>query len=145
MCSQSSIVSYKYLNDKSSLLIYHCPIKSTMEFSYQYQTLVYKQIANLVPGTYTIFTCYIIDKEYTHIRFPYRFHNSLSLSLSRRGSIIASPAYGVYVSQLIRYYRAYVKQSDFLDRAQMLTLKMNKQGQVEVIATNILRSSSQSG
>ena len=42
---------------------------------------------------------------------------------SAGGSIIASPAYGVYVSHLIRYSRAYTKYRDFLDRAaQMLTL-----------------------
>jgi hypothetical protein len=65
-------------------------------------------------------------------------------------SIPASPAYGVYISQLIRYSsRACVKYSDFLHRAQLLTQKLLKQGYVaprfEAIATNILRSSSQSG
>ena len=64
-------------------------------------------------------------------------------------SIPASPAYGVYISQLIRYSsRACAKYSDFLHRAQLLTQKLLKQGYVaprfEAIATNILRSSSQS-
>ena len=51
--------------------------------------------------------------------------------------------------QLIRYSsRACAKYSDFLHRAQLLTQKLLKQGYVaprfEAIATNILRSSSQS-
>ena len=43
-------------------------------------------------------------------------------------NIPASPAYGVYISQLISYFRACVKYNDFLDRAQLLTQKLLKQG-----------------
>jgi hypothetical protein len=45
-------------------------------------------------------------------------------------NIPASPAYGVYISQLIRYSRACVQYSDFLDRTQLLTQKLLKQGEV---------------
>ena len=38
--------------------------------------------------------------------------------------------HGVYISQLIRYSRACVQYSDFLDRAQPLTLKLLKQDYV---------------
>ena len=38
--------------------------------------------------------------------------------------------YGVYISQLIRYLRACAKYSDFLDRPQLLTQKLLKQGYV---------------
>jgi len=41
------------------------------------------------------------------------------------GTIAASLSYGVYISQLIRYSKACVKYSNFLDRAQMLTQKQS--------------------
>ena len=47
-----------------------------------------------------------------------------------RSDIPASPAYGVYISQLIRYSRACVQYNDFLDRAQLLTQKLLKQGYI---------------
>jgi len=43
-------------------------------------------------------------------------------------NIPASPAYGVYISKLLRYSRACAQYSDFLDRAQLLTQKLLKQG-----------------
>jgi hypothetical protein len=42
-------------------------------------------------------------------------------------NIPASPAYGVYISQLIRYFRACGKYNEFLDRAQLVTQKLLKQ------------------
>ena len=43
-------------------------------------------------------------------------------------NIPAAPAYGVYISQLIRYSRACCYYSDFLDRARLLTNKLLNQG-----------------
>ena len=40
----------------------------------------------------------------------------------------ASPTYGVYISQLIRYSSACAQCSNFLDRAQLLTQELFKQG-----------------
>ena len=45
-------------------------------------------------------------------------------------NIPASPVYEVYISQRIRYSRACAQYSDFLDRAQLLTQKLLKQGYV---------------
>ena len=45
-------------------------------------------------------------------------------------NIPASPAFGVYISQLIRYSRACDQYSDFLDRAHQLTQKLPKQDYV---------------
>ena len=45
-------------------------------------------------------------------------------------NIPASPTYGVYISQRIRYSRACGQYKDFLDRAQLLTQKLFKQGLV---------------
>jgi len=46
------------------------------------------------------------------------------------GNIPSAPAYGVYISQLIRYARACRKYTDFVYRAKLLTDKLLKQGYV---------------
>ena len=55
------------------------------------------------------------------------------------GNIPSAPAYGVYISQLIRYARACRKYTDFVYRAKLLTNKLLKQG----YAVRRLRSSLQ--
>ena len=51
------------------------------------------------------------------VDFPFIYNN-----------IPAGPAYGVYISQLIRYSRAYGSYHDFLDRGLLLTRKLLNQG-----------------
>ena len=55
-----------------------------------------------------------------------------SITLPFLSNIPASPAYtyGVYISQLIRFSRACVQYSEYLDRAHLLTQKLLKQGYV---------------
>ena len=43
-------------------------------------------------------------------------------------NIPATPAYGVYISQMIRYSRACGSYQDFLDRGLLLTRKLLNQG-----------------
>ena len=43
-------------------------------------------------------------------------------------NIPAAPAYGVYISQMIRYFRACGSYQDFLDRGLLLTRKLLNQG-----------------
>ena len=43
------------------------------------------------------------------------------------GNIPATPAYGVYISQLIQYFRACGSYHDFLDRRFLLTRKLLNQ------------------
>ena len=52
-------------------------------------------------------------------------------------NIPQSPAYGVYISQLIRYARASTFYQDFLIRCRLLTSKLLKQGYIhnKLIAT----------
>ena len=57
------------------------------------------------------------DFDFPIVNFPFLSSN-----------IPASPAYGVYISQLIRYARACVKYSDFLERGQLLSQKLLSQG-----------------
>jgi hypothetical protein len=75
--------------------------------------------------------CY--DKRYDFnfliVNFPFICSN-----------IPAAPAYGVYISQLIRYSRACGSYKDFPDRGLLLTRKLFTVGKVEVITSKILRS-----
>ena len=54
------------------------------------------------------------------------------------GNIPVSPAYGVYISQLIRYSRACSKYQDFLARSSILTHKLSNQGyQIPKLKTSL--------
>ena len=57
------------------------------------------------------------DSNFNIVNFPFLSSN-----------IPQSPAYGVYVSQLIRYARASSAYSDFLVRSRLLTSKLLGQG-----------------
>ena len=57
------------------------------------------------------------DFNFAIVNFPFLSSN-----------IPASPTYGVYMSQLIRYSRACSKYQDFLARCSLLTAKLCKQG-----------------
>ena len=64
-------------------------------------------------------------------RFP--IVNSPSLS----SNIPAAPAYGVYISKLIRYSRTCISYHDFLDRGLLLTRLLSRvpNGEVEIITS----------
>ena len=64
---------------------------------------------------------------YIHV---YEINSETGVMLTQLNNIPASAAYGVYISQLIRYSSVSTKYSDFLDRAQLLTQKLLKQGYV---------------
>ena len=57
------------------------------------------------------------DFDFTIVNFPYLDSN-----------IPSSPAYGVFISQLIRYSRSCCKYEDFVSRSRLLTSKLMKQG-----------------
>ena len=57
------------------------------------------------------------DFDFRIVNFPYISSN-----------IPESPAYGVYISQLIRYARACSSYQDFINRARSLTVKLMEQG-----------------
>ena len=57
------------------------------------------------------------DFNFPIVNFPFLSSN-----------IPSSPAYGVYISQLIRYARAWSTYKDFVSRSQLLTSKLIKQG-----------------
>ena len=76
--------------------------------------LIFKSL--LLTLTFTLKTN-IYDKRddfiFPMVNFPFITRN-----------IPTSPVYGVYILQLVRYSRACARYSDFLDRAQLLTLKL---------------------
>ena len=59
-----------------------------------------------------------------------RIRHAVVLTVCISSNIPASSAYGVNISQLIRYTRACVQYIDFLYRAQLLMQKLRKQGYV---------------
>jgi hypothetical protein len=65
------------------------------------------------------------DFNFVIVNFPFICSN-----------IPAAPAYGVYISQLIRYSRACGSYQDFLDRGLLLTRKLLNQGFLLVNITN---------
>ena len=69
------------------------------------------------------------DITFPIVNFP--FNSSSLLPLVKitidSSSISASPSYGVYISQLMRYSWACAQYIDFLDRYQLLTQKLLKQ------------------
>jgi hypothetical protein len=65
------------------------------------------------------------DFNFVIVNFPFICSN-----------IPAAPAYGVYISQLIRYSRACGSYQDFLDGGLLLTRKLLNQGFLLVSITN---------
>ena len=75
-----------------------------------------------------------VDFNFLIVNFPYI-----------RSNIPATPAYGVYISQLIWYSRACGSYQEFIDWGLLLTRKQLNQervplGSVEVITSKVLRS-----
>ena len=68
------------------------------------------------------------DFDFPIVNFPFLSSN-----------IPASPAYGVYISQLIRYARACVQYSDFLEKGQLLSQKLLSPGYVKPSLQSSLR------
>jgi hypothetical protein len=61
------------------------------------------------------------DFNVSIVNFPFIYSN-----------ISAAPAYGVYISQMIRYSRACGSYQNFLDRGLLLTRKLLNQGFLSV-------------
>ena len=68
------------------------------------------------------------DFDFPIVNFPFLSSN-----------IPTSPAYGVYISQLIRYSRACDLYSDFLNRAKLLSQKLLSQGYVQPLLISSLQ------
>jgi hypothetical protein len=68
------------------------------------------------------------DFNFPIVNFPFVYDN-----------IPAAPAYGAYISQMIRYYRACGSYQDFLDRGLLLTMTLLNQGFLLVMLKSSLR------
>ncbi|KAJ8320279.1 hypothetical protein KUTeg_001866 [Tegillarca granosa] len=88
-------------------------------------------------------TDYPCSASYLDLYLNYDTHDMLHLTLHDKcdnfnfsivnfpflcSNIPASPAYGIYVSQLVRYGRACSHYGDFLQRSKLLTIKLLTQG-----------------
>ena len=85
---------------------------------------------NIKTGENTPFRISIYDKRedfaFRIVNFPHMDSN-----------IPANPAYGVYISQLVRYARICTSKVDFINRLRGLSLRLRQQG----FETNLLQKS----
>ena len=79
-------------------------------------------------GTNTPFRISIYDKRDD---FTFRIVNFPQMD----SNIPANPAYGVYISQLVRYARICTSKVDFMNRLRRLSLRLRQQG----FLTNLLQ------
>ena len=86
--------------------------------------------SNIKTGDNTPFRISIYDKRenfaFRSVNFPHMDSN-----------IPANPAYGVYISQLVRYARICTSKVDFINRLRGLSLRLRQQG----FETNLLQKS----
>ena len=77
----------------------------------------------------------IFTLPYQHERedFAFRIVNFPHMN----SNIPANPAYGVYISQLVRYARICTSKVDFINRLRGLSLRLSQQG----FETNLLQKS----
>ena len=98
--------------------------RKTKPHTYQSSTEVCYLDTNIkTGGTNTPFRISIYDKRddftFRIVNFPDRDMNS---------NIPANPAYGVYISQLVRYARICTSKVDFMNRLRGLSLRFTRQG-----------------
>ena len=121
---------YRYIDDVLSLKKKNTQNLQYLEFIYsrEFETKERTEIAASSPYLDCYFyidngklTTGLYDKRddfyFPIVYFPFLGSNTPS-----------APAYGVYVSQLIRYARAYSNYQDFMERGKMLTTKLLSQG-----------------
>ena len=85
---------------------------------------------NIKTGDNTPFRISIYGKRED---FAFRIVNFLHMD----SNIPANPAYGVYISQLVRYARICTSKVDFINRLRGLSLRLRQQG----FETNLLQKS----
>ena len=67
----------------------------------------------------------------------YLIDSNLTYGPHMDSNIPANPAYGVYISQLVRYARICTSKVDFMNRLRGLSLRLRQQG----FETNVLQKS----
>ena len=125
---QQSNFTYRYLNDV--LFLKNTKFAEYLEFIYP-RELEIKETTETEASSSDL-DCYLyIDNGKLATRlydkrddFNIPIVNFLFLS----SNIPSAPAYGVYVSQLIRYARACSNYQDFMERGKVLTTKLLSQG-----------------
>ena len=77
-----------------------------------------------MPRTYTRSTPYHISVYDKRDDFDFRIVNFPHMD----SNIPANPAYGIYISQLVRYARICTSKADFLHRLRQVSSRLHRQG-----------------
>ena len=121
--AQQSNFTYRYIDDVLSLK--NTKFAEYLEFIYQRELEIKETTETAASSSYL--DCYLyIDFNFPIVNFPFLSSN-----------IPSAPAYGFYVSQLIRYARVCSNYQDFMERGKVLTTKLLSQGyqKTKVVAT----------
>ena len=130
--------TYRYIDDVLSLK-QNTKFAEYLEFIYPRELKIKETTATAASSSYLDCFLYIDngklptrlyvkrdDFNFPIVNFPFLSSN-----------IHSAPAYGVYVSQLIRYARACSNYQDFMERGKVLTIKLLSQGyqKTKLVAT----------
>ena len=111
--------TYRYIDDVLSLK--NTKFAEYLEFIYPRETAASSSYLDYLYIDYGKLTTRLYDKRddfnFPIVNFPFLSSN-----------IPSAPAYGVYVSQLIRYARACSNYQDYMERWKVLTTKLLSQG-----------------
>ena len=120
--------TYRYIDDV--LFLNNTKFAEYLEFIYPRELKIKESTETTASSSYL--DCYLYidngklstklndkrdDFNFPIVNFPFRSSN-----------IPSAPAYGVYISQLIRYARACTNYQDFMERGKVLITKLLSQG-----------------
>ena len=129
--------TFRYIDDLFSINIVdfenyisaiYPPELQVMEISTSFTEVCYLDTHIKTGGTNSPFCISIYDKREN---FTFRIVNFPHMDIN----IPANPAYGVYISQLVRYARICTSKVDFMNRLRGLSLRLRQQG----FLTNLLQ------
>ena len=123
--AQQFIFTYRYIDD---VHVYNTKFAEYLEFIYP-RELEIKETTETAASS-SEFYLYIDNGKLTTRLYDKRddFNFPIVNFPVLSSNIPSAPAYGVYVSQLIRYARAFSNYQDLLERGKVLTTKLSSWG-----------------
>ena len=120
--------TYRYIDDVISLK--NTTFEEYLEFIYPRELEINETTETAASSSYLDCYLYIDSGKLTTRLYDKRddFNFLFVIFPFLSSDIPSSPAYGVYVSQLIRYARACSNYQDFMERGKVLTTKLLSQG-----------------
>ena len=129
--------TYRYTDDVLSLK--NTNFTEYLEFIYPHELEIKETMETAASSSYLDCYLYIDNRKLTSRLYDKRddFNCPIVNFPFLSNSIPSAPAYGVYVSQLIRYARTCSNYQDFLERGKVLTTKLLSQGyqKTKLVAT----------